>query len=604
MITASNAVQYAFEGGNLVGTPEASVFTKALVTGLESGEADRNDDGKVTINELFEYLADKVREASPGQTPTKWAFNEVGDWEIATSRRPSINLLPADLRQRMTSTDTVQRLSAVAELAGLLEAPDQRIADSAALAFGSLVTDDSERVKTAAKQLLRDRPTNPAPGRPEPRDGEDESARLAEERAKAAAVLSGRSGSGRSGSGRSGSGRSGSGRSGSGRSASGGAGAAGARAAGAGAAGARAAGARAAGAGAAGAGAAGAGAAGARRGRQSGRCCGSGREETPKTDDRDRRGGRRHRAARGHRVGRLRWPQLRTEPDAECRRSRVPGVSGGSVVGEPRGTIVFAVKAGDGYDLWVVSADGSGMKPLVQEAGTQNDPSWSPDHEQIVYRDTRVGLKIVTKGGDPVMNFTNEAKDTHPAWSPNGDTIAFASDRSTTYDVYKLPTSTPNANPIPLADSGAKEWDPSWSPNGDRIAFASGKDGPPGKDGPFAIYTMDMNGDDVKAVTTDEASYEDPAWSPNGDWIAVTRRDPGAQLTDPKQLWLTHPDGTGAHQLMTESVGVSDPTWSADSQFLAYAGGSPPRIVIINIEGKKLRTLGPDGTTSGWPDWR
>ncbi len=281
-----------------------------------------------------------------------------------------------------------------------------------------------------------------------------------------------------------------------------------------------------------------------------------------------------------------------------------PAVSGGSVVGEPRGTIVFAVKAGDGYDLWVVSADGSGMKPLVQEAGTQNDPSWSPDHEQIVYRDTRVGLKIVTKGGDPVMNFTNEVKDTHPAWSPNGDTIAFASDRSTTYDVYKLPTSTPNANPIPLADSGAKEWDPSWSPNGDRIAFASGKDGPPGKDGPFAIYTMDVNGDDVKAVTTDEASYEDPAWSPNGDWIAVTRRDPGAQLTDPKQLWLTHPDGTGAHQLMTESVGVSDPTWSADSQFLAYAGGSPQRIVIINIEGKAVRTLGPDGTTSGWPDWR
>ena len=282
----------------------------------------------------------------------------------------------------------------------------------------------------------------------------------------------------------------------------------------------------------------------------------------------------------------------------------VIGDSGGPVVGEPRGTIVFAVKAGDGYDLWVVSADGSGMKPLVQEAGTQNDPSWSPDHEQIVYRDTRVGLKIVTKGGDPVMNFTNEAKDTHPAWSPNGDTIAFASDRSTTYDVYKLPTSTPNANPIPLADSGAKEWDPSWSPNGDRIAFASGKDGPPGKDGPFAIYTMDMNGGDVKAVTTDEASYEDPAWSPNGDWIAVTRRDPGAQLTDPKQLWLTHPDGTGAHQLMTESVGVSDPTWSADSQFLAFAGGSPQRIVIINIEGKELRTLGPDGTTSGWPDWR
>ena len=93
VITASNAVQYAFEQGSRVGTPEASVFTRSLVNGLRSGEADRNRDGAVTINELFDYLADKVREASPSQTPTKWEFNAAGDWMIAHSdRTPAVSI--------------------------------------------------------------------------------------------------------------------------------------------------------------------------------------------------------------------------------------------------------------------------------------------------------------------------------------------------------------------------------------------------------------------------------------------------------------------------------------------------------------------------------
>ena len=96
VIAASDAMQYSFEGGRQVGQPpEPSPFTKALVDGLLTGEADRNEDGVVSINELFDYLEDRIRETSPSQTPTKSAFNQVGDWAIAQSTRvPSVRLLP------------------------------------------------------------------------------------------------------------------------------------------------------------------------------------------------------------------------------------------------------------------------------------------------------------------------------------------------------------------------------------------------------------------------------------------------------------------------------------------------------------------------------
>ncbi len=79
VITASDAMQYSFEGGRQVGEPPGpSPFTQALVDGLRTGEADQDEDGNVSINELYDYLERRVRETSPSQTPTKSAVNQIG----------------------------------------------------------------------------------------------------------------------------------------------------------------------------------------------------------------------------------------------------------------------------------------------------------------------------------------------------------------------------------------------------------------------------------------------------------------------------------------------------------------------------------------------
>jgi uncharacterized caspase-like protein len=72
VITAADAMQYAFEGDDKVKNlgKGGSYFTNALVEGLETGKADLNNDGKITYSELYNYVHDHVRRITPDQTPT------------------------------------------------------------------------------------------------------------------------------------------------------------------------------------------------------------------------------------------------------------------------------------------------------------------------------------------------------------------------------------------------------------------------------------------------------------------------------------------------------------------------------------------------------
>ncbi len=86
VLTATDATQYAWEGDQIVGAAENSVFTKYLVKGLVSGEADLDKNGKVTIDELFDYVEEHVLNDTPKQTPGKWSYKQQG--EIIIARNP------------------------------------------------------------------------------------------------------------------------------------------------------------------------------------------------------------------------------------------------------------------------------------------------------------------------------------------------------------------------------------------------------------------------------------------------------------------------------------------------------------------------------------
>jgi hypothetical protein len=87
VITASDALQYAYESGQIEGEGVSSVFTEALVDGLKTGGADLDSDGYVTPDELYDYVYGRVVDASPRQRPGKWSFGVEGRIFIARTTR-------------------------------------------------------------------------------------------------------------------------------------------------------------------------------------------------------------------------------------------------------------------------------------------------------------------------------------------------------------------------------------------------------------------------------------------------------------------------------------------------------------------------------------
>jgi hypothetical protein len=165
VITASSAMEYAFEGQDLADTRDAgpSVFTSALVDGLDSGDADRDQDGFIGLDELYEYVYERVRQATPNQTPGKWTFDVQGDLHIARRSRPvtTPSPLPDELQEAVDHPLSGIRAGAVGELGRLLNSRHGGLALAAKLALERLANDDSRSVSAEAAAVLG--PPAPAP---------------------------------------------------------------------------------------------------------------------------------------------------------------------------------------------------------------------------------------------------------------------------------------------------------------------------------------------------------------------------------------------------------------------------------------------------------
>jgi len=164
VITASNAMEYAFEGDQLADNQQQrpSVFTSALVEGLASGDADQDEDGWVALDELYDYLFNKVREKNPNQTPSRRIELE-GELYLARSRRQRIRPapIPSDLQAALTDTNMFTRLGAVTELRHRLASDDLPSALGAYQALAELVRTASRYIADPAADALTEAAVRP-----------------------------------------------------------------------------------------------------------------------------------------------------------------------------------------------------------------------------------------------------------------------------------------------------------------------------------------------------------------------------------------------------------------------------------------------------------
>ena len=164
VITASSAMEYAFEGDQLGDDQQRrpSVFTSALVEGLATGDADQDEDGWVSLNELYDYVFDKVREQNPHQTPSRRVELE-GELYLARSRRRRIRPapIPADLQAALADPNLYTRLGAITELRSRLASDNLPAAAGAYEALADLARTATRYLADPAAEALSEAAVQP-----------------------------------------------------------------------------------------------------------------------------------------------------------------------------------------------------------------------------------------------------------------------------------------------------------------------------------------------------------------------------------------------------------------------------------------------------------
>lgn len=146
VITASGALQYALEDNSVQSIGAPSLFTKHLIHGLKSGDADSDGDGQVTSEDLYRYVRNEVKAQTQAQRPQRWAFGLEGDFVVASNPNPRAGELPEDIVALMEHPLPELRLHAILRLDVLLGSKSMPTVLAARMALERLASEDENRI--------------------------------------------------------------------------------------------------------------------------------------------------------------------------------------------------------------------------------------------------------------------------------------------------------------------------------------------------------------------------------------------------------------------------------------------------------------------------
>jgi len=282
-------------------------------------------------------------------------------------------------------------------------------------------------------------------------------------------------------------------------------------------------------------------------------------------------------------------------------------VESGEIALQKPSTIVFVPRAGDclfrfatprptGYG-WSLSDGGV----VWEQGGSGGCAGPQPLTGRPWLRAPDALIALTTSGGNlftvdaagldrrpiTVTDLPASSFDNQPVWSPDGSSIAIASETDAGYDIY---VASPDGTELrQVTDIEGIELDPAWSPDGSKIAFHHNQGG-------FdftrsTLHVVNADGSGLRTIVEHQGFVGRPAWSPDGTKIALNVNGSIYRVdADGSNLTLLHGAGQGTNEEGGERP--SSPTaglvWTREGNRIVFADDGP--------QGLTLFSMRPDGT--------
>ncbi len=269
-----------------------------------------------------------------------------------------------------------------------------------------------------------------------------------------------------------------------------------------------------------------------------------------------------------------------------------------------RRKIVFAasaivVAATAGLLWWLIGSNRSASADdwaeakfveLTEFPGTKTHPTLSPDGQHIVYTrrvNNQFDLFRQRVGGSNAQNLTegNSAVDTEPSFSPDGNLIAFRSERDGG-GVYLIGATGEN---LRLVAKGG--FNPSWSPDGSEIIYATQSGSSVFQRVGIASEIWAVNWQTgVRRHIPAGPDAVQPRWSPNRHRIAYW----GLRNASQRDIWTIPAAGGEPVAVTDDAAEDGSPVWSHDGRYLYFSSNRNGRLSLwrVRIDEMTGKTLG------------
>jgi TolB protein len=274
--------------------------------------------------------------------------------------------------------------------------------------------------------------------------------------------------------------------------------------------------------------------------------------------------------------------------------------------------LAFVSEQDGNPEIYLVRLNGTDLKRLTDDVAADLEPAWSPDGRRIAFASDRGGngfdLYVMEADGSNVVRLTHDGSSRTPAWSPDGKKVAFSSVRDGQFGIYVLTLDGNLDSPMHLGHDRGWNSDPAWSPDGARIAFTSDWRA---FDILYDVYVMGSDGSEVTPLLEGPFAWQDgptfffqPAWSPDGRKIAVVTCE--AKMLDcyvKSSIATANADGSGLRTL-ADTNGYAHPTWSPDGRAIAFSWQTCPscagELRYVSADGGESAVIFANGHDAAW----